>query len=207
MGSGDAVPDAIRQMGIAVTELSDSEIATGDLSRYDVIVVGIRASEVRQDFSAANQRLLEFARNGGTLIVQYQRPGYAQQNMTPYPAQMGPRTSDENAPVKILRPEHPIFNFPNKIDGEDMRGWVQERNLYNFSTFDERYTPLLETHDKGEPENSGGLVVADLGKGKYIYCSYSLFRQLPAGVPGAYRLLANMLALPKAKNTLDKAVK
>ncbi len=194
-GSGDRIPDAIRQMGTNVEVLSENEIASGDLSKFDTIVVGIRAYQVRPDLVANNKRLLDFANNGGTLIVQYQLPGYAQQNLMPYAAQVGPRVADENANVTILQPDHPIFNFPNKITEEDFKGWVQERNLYNFSTMDAKYVGLLESHDPGEAENKGGLVVADVGKGKYIYCSYSLFRQLPAGVPGAYRLLANMLSL------------
>lgn len=199
VGSGDKVPQAITQIGADLTVIDERTLASGDLSRFDVIVVGIRAYQVRPDVVANNKRLLDFASNGGTLIVQYQLPGYSQGALMPYPAQMGPRVSDENAPVMILQPDHPIFNFPNKITNEDFKGWVQERNLYNFSTFDEKYLPLLESHDPGEAENKGGLVIADVGKGKYIYCSYSLFRQLPAGVPGAYRLLANMLSLPKAK--------
>lgn len=198
-GSGDRVPEAIRQMGFNLEMISENELASGTLSRFDVIVVGIRAYQVRPDLVANNKRLLDFANAGGTLIVQYQLPGYAQQNLAPFPHGMGPRTSDENAEVKIAVPEHPIFNFPNKIDTTDFANWVQERNLYNFSTMDPKYTGLLETHDANEAENKGGLVIADVGKGKYIYCSYSLFRQLPAGVPGAYRLLANMLSLPKAK--------
>lgn len=198
-GSGDRVPEAIRQMGFALEMISESELANGQLSRFDVIVVGIRAYQVRPDLVANNKRLLDFANSGGTLIVQYQLPAYAGQNLAPFPHQMGPRTSDENAEVKIVVPEHSIFNFPNKISAADFASWVQERNLYNFSTIDPKYTGLLETHDAGEAENKGGLVVADVGKGKYIYCSYSLFRQLPAGVPGAYRLFANMLSLPKAK--------
>jgi len=120
-------------------------------------------------------------------------------NALPYPAQMGPRVVDENAPIKILQPMQPILNSPNKITDDDFKGWVQERNLYNFSTMDAKYSGLLESHDAGEAENSGGLVVADVGKGRFIYCSYSLFRQLPAGVPGAYRLLANMLSLPNGR--------
>ncbi len=198
-GSGDRVPEAIRQMGFNLEMISENELASGTLSRFDVIVVGIRAYQVRPDLVANNKRLLDFANAGGTLIVQYQLPGYAQQNLAPFPHGMGPRTSDENAEVKIAVPEHPIFNFPNKIDTTDFANWVQERNLYNFSTMDPKYTGLLETHDANEAENKGGLVIADVGKGKYIYCSYSLFRQLPAGVPGAYRLLANMLSMPKAK--------
>ncbi|MGH9947418.1 MAG: hypothetical protein ACRD6X_09475, partial [Pyrinomonadaceae bacterium] len=193
-GSGDRVPDAIRQMGFSLDVISENDLASGDLSRFDTIVVGIRAYQVRPDVVANNKRLLEFANNGGTLIVQYQLPSYAQLNSMPFPAQMGPRVVDENAKVTILKPVHPILNFPNKITQSDFDGWVQERNLYNFSTMDPKYTGLLESHDAGEAENSGGLVVADVGKGKFIYCSYSMFRQLPAGVPGAYSLFANILS-------------
>ncbi len=197
VGSGDRVLDAIRQMGFSVETISESELASGNLSKYDTIVVGIRAFQVRPDVVANNQRLLDYARGGGTLIVQYQLPGYTQQNLAPFPAQQGPRVSDENAKVTILQPTHPIFTTPNQITDADFEGWVQERNLYNFS--DANYTGLLESHDAGEAENKGGLVVADVGKGKYVYCSYSLFRQLPAGVPGAYRLLANMLSFRNGK--------
>ena len=196
-GSGDRIPQAIAQMGLSVETIDERTLASGDLSKYDVIVVGIRAYQVRNDIVAHNRRLLDFANAGGTLIVQYQLPPYTQQNLAPFPAQQGPRVSDELAPVSVLAPDHPIFNVPNKITEKDFEGWVQERNLYNFSTMDAKYTGLLEAHDTGEAENKGGLVVADVGKGKYIYCSYSLFRQLPAGVPGAYRLLANMLNLSK----------
>ena len=204
-GSGDKVDDAIRQIGFATEEIDERMLATGDLSKFDTIVVGIRAYQVRPDVVANNQRLLDFARNGGTLIVQYQLPPtYSQSNLTPYPAQMGPRVSDENAPVTILDPAHPVFSYPNKITAADFEGWVQERNLYNFSTMDPKYIGLLESHDAGEAENRGGLVVADLGKGKFVYCSYSLFRQLPAGVPGAYRLLANLVSLSSVKGSVPR---
>jgi LmbE family N-acetylglucosaminyl deacetylase len=196
-GSGDAVPEAIMQMALAMQMLGEDELSSGDLSKYDVIVVGIRASQVRPDFISNQPRLIDYVKRGGVLLVQYQLPIF--QGLLPFPAQMGPRVADENAQVTILQPGHPIFNFPNKITQEDFKGWIQERNLYNLTNFDPRYTPLLESHDPGDPENKGGLVVAEIGSGKYIYCSYSLFRQLPAGVPGAYRLLANMLSLPKAK--------
>ena len=198
-GSGDRVAEAIEQLGMEVTEIDSGMLASGDLSsRFNTIVVGIRAYQVRPDLVANNKRLLDFASNGGTVIVQYQLPAtFPQQNLTPFPATLGPRVSDEKAPVTILDPAHPLFTYPNKITAADFEGWVQERNLYNFSTMDPKYTGLLESHDPGEPENNGGLVVADVGKGKYIYCSYSLFRQLPAGVPGAYRLLANLVSLPK----------
>ncbi len=199
MGSGDRTPEALSQMGYLPEFLTDADVANSDLSRFDTIVVGIRAYQVRPALVANNKRLMDFMNAGGTLVVQYQLPAYAQQNLTPFPAQQGPRTVDENAVVNIVQPDHPLVNFPNKIGPSDFEGWVQERNLYNFAPMDERYTGILETHDAGEAENKGGLVVADVGKGKYVYCSYSLFRQLPAGVPGAYRLLANMVSLPKAK--------
>lgn len=198
-GSGDRVPEAIRQMGFDLEMISENELASGRLARFDVIVVGIRAYQVRPDVVANNKRLLDYARDGGTLIVQYQLPAYAQQNLTPFPTQMGPRVADENAAMKVMVPEHPILNFPNKITQADFEGWVQERNLYNFSQLGTDYVGLIESHDTGEAENSGGLVIAKVGKGNYIYCSYSMFRQLPAGVGGAYRLFANLLSLPKAK--------
>jgi hypothetical protein len=182
-------------MGINVEMISDNDLAASDLSRFSVIVVGIRAYQVRPEVVANNKRLLQYVGNGGLLIVQYQLPSYAQQGVLPYPAQMGPRVADENAAMNILQPAHQVFNWPNKITADDFKGWVQERNLYNFSTFDPHYTGLIESHDAGEPVNNGGLVVADVGAGKYVYCSYSMFRQLPAGVPGAYRLFANILSL------------
>jgi len=199
-GSGDATPEALQQLKLNFTALDEKTLATGNLAVFDVIVVGIRASETRPDFVANNQRLLDFVKAGGTLIVQYQRPVYAQQKLVPFQTRIGPRVVDENAPVRILEPRHPLFNFPNKITVADFDGWVQERNLYNFAEFDKAYKPLLESHDAGEIENSGGLVVAKIGRGNYIYTSYSFFRQLPGGVAGAYRLFANLVSLPKAKN-------
>lgn len=210
MGSGDTVPDAIRRLGLDVTMLNEKDLSTGDLSQFDTIVVGIRASQVRPDFVANNGRLLDFMKNGGTLIVQYQQGEYIQNNLPPYPAKMESvvngqqrisnlRVTDENAPVRILVADHPIFNFPNKIVNSDWDNWVQERNLYDFTELDPRYTALLESHDEGEAENKGGMVFAKVGKGNYVYSSYSWFRQLPVGTSGAYRIFANMLSLPKAK--------
>ncbi len=208
MGSGDEVPEAIRQMGMEVTMLEEKNLASGDLSKFDTIVVGIRASETRPDMMANKQRLLDYVNGGGNLIMQYQRGNFAQSGLAPYPIDTNDkqgtaagsiaRVVDENAAVKILEPTHTIFIFPNKITDEDFKGWVQERNAYNFVTFDPKYTPLLESHDAGEQENKGGLVITKVGKGNWVYCSYSFFRQLPAGVPGAYRLFANLLSLPKA---------
>ena len=200
MGGGDEVPDAIRRMGIDVTMLDADTLTTGDLSRFDTIVVGIRASETRPDFVANNGRLLQYVERGGTLIVQYQQGEYIERNMAPYPvSQKGnPRVTDEMAPVTILTPTHSLFTFPNRITPEDFNGWVQERNLYAFADFDKRYTPLLETADTGEPPQRGGELYAAVGKGHYVYTAYAWFRQLPAGVPGAYRQFANLISLSKA---------
>jgi LmbE family N-acetylglucosaminyl deacetylase len=201
MGSGDQVPEAIRQMGLPVTLLSEDELSTGDLSRYDVIVAGIYASKVRPDFAANNARLLDYVRAGGTFIVQYQRTDYVEKNLAPLPAKIGPRVTDENAAVTILEPTHPAFNYPNKITSDDWKNWRQERSLYNMTEFDPRYVPLLEAHDAGEAAQNGGEVFLELGRGKYVYTSYAWFRQLPEGVPGAYRLFANLLSLAKAPKT------
>ncbi len=198
MGSGDLVPQAIERLGLPVKLLDDQTLSTGDLNAFDVIVVGIRASQVRPDFVANNRRLLDWVNQGGTLIVQYQRPDYVQNGIAPFPATMFTRTTDENATVTILEPKHPAFNFPNVISEVDWAGWVQERSLYDFTTFDSRYTPLLESHDAGEVPHNGGELYARIGRGHYVYTSYAWFRQLPAGVPGAYRLFANLLSLPKA---------
>jgi len=210
MGSGDEVPEAIRRMNLEVTLLGEDELSTGDLNNlFDAIVVGVRASQVRSDFVSNNNRLLDFARAGGTLIVQYQRPDYTARGLAPFPALIGgtnARTTDENAPVVILQPAHRVFHFPNEITKEDWQGWVQERSLYNFTSFDPRYTALLESHDAGDKSQTGGAVYAPLGRGHYIYTSYSWFRQLPAGVPGAYRLFANMLSLSKAPPKSLRAV-
>jgi hypothetical protein len=200
MGGGDEVPDAIRRMGLDVTMLDADMLATGNLSQFDTIVVGIRASETRPDFVANNRRLLQYVERGGTLIVQYQQGEYIERNMAPYPvSQKGnPRVTDENAPVKILAAGHPVFTFPNRITAGDFDGWVQERNLYAFADFDRRYTPLLETADPGEAPQQGGELYAEVGKGRYVYTAYAWFRQLPAGVPGAYRQFANLISLSKA---------
>jgi len=200
MGSGDEVPDALHRMGVDVTLIDRDMLTSGDLSRFDTIVVGIRASEARPDFVSNHNRLRAYVEEGGTLVVQYQQTDYVQRNLPPYPVQSpgNSRVTDETAPVRVLVPEHAVFTFPNRIASTDFDGWVQERNLYAFGKFDARYVPLLESADPGEPPQRGGQVIAALGKGHYIYTSYSWFRQLRAGVPGAYRQFANLISLPKA---------
>jgi len=199
MGTGDQVPEALRRMGLDVTLLGEEALSAGDLDRFDTIVAGINASAARPDFVAASARMNEYVRNGGTLIVQYQHDDYIQRNLPPFPAQMASRVTDETAEVKILVPDHPVFMKPNRITARDFSDWVQERNLYAFTTFDPRYTALLESHDPGEPPQRGGEVYARLGKGQYVYTAYAWFRQLPAGVPGAYRLFANLVSLGAKK--------
>ena len=213
MGSGDQVPDALKRMGVDVTLIDDEVLATGDLSRFDTILVGVRASEGRPAFVANNARLLQYMERGGTLIVQYQQGDYGARGLAPYPVNVatpgsgeipGPsvqgnsRVVDELAPVRILQPTHPLFTFPNQITSADFDGWVQERNLYAFNTWDPRYTPLLEASDRGEPPRRGAEVYAKVGKGQYVYTAFSWFRQLPAGVPGTYRQMANLISLAKA---------
>jgi hypothetical protein len=185
---------------VDVTLLDDDTLATGDLGRFDTIVVGVRASEARPAFVANNGRLHAYMERGGTLIVQYQQLDYLARRLTPYPATApdNSRVTDERAPVRMLAPTHPVLSFPNRIAAADFDGWVQERNLYAFTTFDPRYTPLLETQDPGEAPQQSGELYAEVGRGRYVYTAYSWFRQLPAGVPGAYRQMANLISLSKA---------
>lgn len=212
MGTGDRVPEAIGLLGLPVTMLEEKDLSTGDLSKYDVIVIGIRASQVRPDYVANNGRLMDYVKNGGTMIVQYQQQEYIRENLAPFPAKMesvvngtqrvsNVRVVDENAPVTILVPNNPIFNYPNKIVNTDWDNWVQERNLYTLTGLDPQYSALLSCQDEGEPPVTGGLVYAKVGKGHFVYNAYSFFRQLPTGNPGAYRLFANMLSLPRSAAT------
>jgi LmbE family N-acetylglucosaminyl deacetylase len=202
MGSGDEVPEALRQMGVGVEQLNENDLSFGDLGKYDVIVTGIRAYEVRRDLSANHARLMEFVRNGGLLIGQYGRKGGFSEPLGPYPFDLGdgPRVTVEEAPIAILEPAHPLFQSPNRITAADFDGWVQERGIYFMETWDPQYKPLLESHDPGEDPLRGGMLLASYGRGYYLYTGYAWFRQLPAGVPGAYRLFANMISLGKTLN-------
>jgi hypothetical protein len=200
MGAGDTVPGAIEQLGIGVSLLSAEDLAGADLSRYDIIMVGVRAYEFRPDLVANQQRLIDYAREGGTVIVQYQTLASEGVAFTPYPAKLSrARVVDETAPVTILEPAHPLFQWPNRITDKDFGGWVQERGLYFLEQWDERFMPLLASHDPGEPPQRGGMVITRYGKGQYVYTGYAWFRQLPAGVPGAFRIFANLLSLSRAK--------
>jgi LmbE family N-acetylglucosaminyl deacetylase len=199
-GASDRVPEALAAVGIPLELLGPDTLARGDLSRYDAIVIGSRAYETDPALVTANGRLLDYARSGGLVIVQYQQYPFVNGSFAPYRfsiARPHDRVTDETAPVTVLEPSHPVFHVPNEIGPADWQGWVQERGLYFAHDWDASYTALLETHDPGDAPLSGGLLVASLGKGTYVYTGLSFFRQLPAGVPGAYRLFANLLALGK----------
>jgi LmbE family N-acetylglucosaminyl deacetylase len=279
-GAGDDVEAALNQLGVKTTVIGQNELASGDLSRYDAIVTGIRVYEVRPDVASNNSRLLEYVKQGGTLIVQYNKDEYARGAFAPFAISMGWRTlhvgegaqivpgvsamrpgvpvevtgklgpdgsveaeriamraggdldampntkehfvglvesvpgaegllgswrvrrgpdrvTDETATVTILDPASPFFSYPNRITARDFEGWVQERGAYFLSEWDPHFKPLLECNDKGEDPQQGGELIAEYGRGAYIYTAYGWYRQLPAGVIGAYRLLANMVSYPK----------
>jgi LmbE family N-acetylglucosaminyl deacetylase len=210
MGSSDREPEALRQMGCQVDLLTEKDLSSGNLAAYDAIVAGIRAYALRPDLRANQQRLLEYVKNGGTLVVQYHNnadrrisPSVAEafDHMGPYPftiAGNDARVTQEDAPVKVLQPDSPLLNVPNKITQADFEGWIQERGLYFANTWDERYQTPLETHDKGDKDQPGALLYARYGKGAYIFTAFSWFRELPAGVPGAYRIFANLISAGKA---------
>lgn len=195
MGSGDLVPAALRQMGFAVTLLEDDDVESGELSRFAAIVTGVRAYNTRPRLRALQPRLLDYVKEGGTLVVQYVTADNAMPALGPLPFKISrERVTVEEAEVTFPRASHPLLAAPNRIGPADFEGWVQERGLYFASPFDPKYEPLLSSRDPGEPAREGGLIVAKHGKGTFVYCAYAMFRQLPAGVPGAYRLFANLVS-------------
>jgi LmbE family N-acetylglucosaminyl deacetylase len=198
MGAGDDIPDVLRELGLDVALLTPDDVARGDLSRFGTIVLGIRAYDTRDDLKKNNQRLLDYVRNGGTLLVQYNTSpsDFNEGHYTPYPAQLSrERVTVEQAPVTILDPQNPVFHYPNEIAQHDFDGWVQERGLYFMDQWDPHFKPLLACNDPGEPPQKGGLLVAQYGKGYYLYTGFAFFRQLPFGVPGAIRLYVNLLSV------------
>jgi len=199
MGSGDDVPQALENLGIKVHQLASQDLASGDLSRYDLILLGVRTYAVRDDLIAYNSRLLDYVQNGGTVVVQYNTPEF-DHNFGPYPYSMTENpeeVTDEASKVTILEPSNPVFVWPNQITTRDFEGWVEERGSKFMKTWDPRYTALLETHDADQDPQKGGLLYARYGKGTYVYCAYAFYRELPEGVPGAYRIFANLVSLPK----------
>jgi len=198
----EPIPQALHMLGIQVETLDAQALAFGDLSKFNAIVVGVRAYELRPELPGANQRLLDYVSKGGTLVVQYNRDfAWNKEQYAPYPAKIVtaqgaplPRITDEDSPVKLLKPDDPLLNRPNKITLDDFKGWVQERGLYYWTQFDPKYTPILAMHDPGEPDLNGAIVYTPYGKGLYIYTGIAFFRQIPDGVSGAYRLFVNLIS-------------
>jgi hypothetical protein len=193
-GSGDSIAADLAHIGLAVDELDDDALRTGDLSRYTAVVLGIRAYNTRPAARAAHARLMAYAERGGTVVVQYNTLDF-EGPIGPFPLELGrDRITDENATVSFLDPKHPVLHHPNEITAGDFTGWIQERGIYFGAKWDQRYAPILRFADPGEGPLDGGLLVARHGKGRYVYTGLVFFRELPAGVPGAYRLFANLLA-------------
>jgi hypothetical protein len=200
MGAGDEVPEALRQVGYEVVLLSDEDLEGADLSKFDAVVTGVRAYNTRAALRRQQRRLLEYVERGGTLVVQYNTAERALEGFAlgPYPLKLSQeRVAAEDAPVALAAPRDALLDAPNRITAADFDGWVQERGLNFPSEWDARYRTPFETHDPGEPLKPGGTLVARHGKGLYVYTSYSWFRQLPAGVPGAYRVFVNLISAGK----------
>ncbi len=201
MGAGDAIPASLQQMGYDVDILEDAKITAENLKNYDALVIGVRAFNTVDRLKFHQPKLLEYVKNGGTMIVQYNtshRLVMPMKELAPYPLQLSrDRVSVEEAEVRFLAPDHEVLNFPNKITEKDFEGWIQERGLYFPNEWDEQFTAILSSNDPGEPPRDGGMLVAKYGEGYYIYSGYSWFRELPAGVAGAYRIFANMLSIGK----------
>lgn len=199
MGAGDEVADGLKNLGYDVTLLNDEMLENEDLTPFDAIITGIRAYNTRERLKHTQDKLMLYVKNGGTLIVQYNvSRGLQIANIGPFPLTIGrDRVTEETAPISILFPNHQLLNFPNKITANDFKGWVQERGLYFASQWDERYETVLSSHDSNESDKLGGLLFTRYGKGVFIYTGYAWFRQLPAGVPGAFRFFVNLISAGK----------
>ena len=196
-GAGDLIPESLQQIGYNVTTISPDQISTAKLQQFDAVVVGVRAYNFVEELKFKKEDLNNYVSNGGTLILQYNKSrGLITDDFAPYTLKLSrDRVTDEFSKVTILNPKHPAFTTPNRITEKDFEGWVQERGLYFPNEWAPEFTPLLGMNDKGAPETKGSLLVAKHGKGHYVYTGLSFFRELPAGVPGAYRLFANLLSL------------
>ncbi len=204
-GAGDEIPESLRQIGYTVTVIQPENISNGYLKNFDAVVMGIRAYNIHESLKFKQHILLDYVKEGGNLIVQYNtagRNGLGMDNLAPYLLQLSrDRVTDENAEVTFNAPNNPLLNTPNKISQNDFTGWVQERGLYFPDKWGEEFTSIFSMHDKGESKKDGSLLVAPYGKGYYIYSGLSFFRELPAGVPGAYKIFANMLSIGKEEST------
>ena len=207
-GAGDEVPKYLKQIGYEVREIDPKLISERSLSQYDAVIVGIRAYNTVDELAVKQTALLNYVRKGGTMIVQYNTSHRlkVEANLAPYELKLSrKRITDENAEVTFLAPNHELMNYPNKIKKSDFDGWVQERGLYFPEEWSDEFTPLFSFQENGEGPMKGSLLVAKYGEGHYIYTGLSFFRELPAGVPGAYKLFANMLSI--GRNELEKELK
>ncbi|MGB0892741.1 MAG: LmbE family protein, partial [Flavobacteriaceae bacterium] len=206
-GSGDAVPESLRQIGYQVKEINPKDINEKNLQQFDAVVVGIRAYNTISELKFKQKYLLDYVKNGGNMIVQYNTSRRVDVQ-APFDLKLSrDRVTDENAKVTVLAKKHSILNFPNQISDNDFKGWVQERGLYFPNSWSKEYTPILSMHDEGESPKNGSLLIAKYGKGNYIYTGLSFFRELPAGVSGAYKLFANMLSVGKSNIQVKKEIK
>ena len=194
-GAGDLIPESLQQIGFQVNTLSEADVMNGNLSQYDAIIAGVRAYNVNERLSLMQPKLMEYVKNGGTYLVQYNVSSpLLVNNIGPYPFKISrDRVTEENSAVTFLEKDHPVLNYPNKITSKDFEGWVQERGLYFISSADPKYKRILSMNDQGESAKDGSLLVAEYGKGRFVYTSLAFFRELPAGIPGAYRLFVNLI--------------
>ena len=201
MGAGDNIPECLAGVGYQVETLRESDLNINHLQQFDAVIAGIRAYNTNDRLKHYQSNLMEYVRGGGTYIVQYTTTRNLSVNeLGPYPFRLShDRVSVEDAKIHLIDPDHPVLNFPNKITESDFTGWVQERGLYFADQWDEHYTPILSSHDPGETPKEGGLLISKYGQGNFIYTGYSWFRQLPAGVPGAYRLFTNLISFGNHK--------
>ena len=195
-GAGDLVPDALKQVGFEVSVLNENLLINTDLSKFDAIVTGVRVYNIEPRMKFMNDKLLKYVENGGVLLVQYNVNQPLQiNNIGPYPFTVSrERVTEEDAPIKVTDPSLKVFNYPNKISEKDFEGWIQERGIYYVANADTNYQLPLSMKDTGEREQNGALLIADYGKGRFVYTGLSFFRQLPAAVPGAYRLFVNLIS-------------
>ena len=199
-GAGDDIPQSLHQIGYTVKVLDGSDITAENLKRFDAVVLGIRAYNTQDHIAAWQAGLLAYVKEGGVVVAQYNTSDLKTKEIGPFPLEISrDRVTDENAEMRVLAPDHPILNLPNKIGPDDFKGWVQERGLYFPNKWDSKWTALLSCNDPGEKPLDGGLLVAKSGQGYFVYTGLAFFRELPAGVPGAYRLFANMVSLRTAK--------
>jgi hypothetical protein len=199
MGTGEDVPQSLRDIGVRVTLLTPTDVAQSDLSAYDCIILGIRTYAARPELRTYNQRLIDYVNKGGVVVSEYQSPEY-QSDYAPYPVTIDravEKVVEEDAKVTILKPQDPALTWPNKIIPADFDNWVEERGHGFPSSYDSHYTELTEVHDVGQDPQKGGILYARSGKGYYVYLAYAFFREMPEGVPGSFRIMANLISMAK----------